>query len=876
MKTILLKCNDILAAFIMFLTIGTAAYSATYYVDGNLAVDCDGTSYHYDVVTRTRVAGPGQIAWQHMNNANTTLVAGDICYIRGGTYTFVYANNEDAIAPVNSGSAGSPITFANYNNEDVVFEKGRYAINLNCNPPRNGTVTKRRYIKISGSPGHLMTFNNFYRQLWILDTDHDEIAYCTFFEGRVEGADAQGTYIYINANRNWIHDCKFLRWGTCEPYGTDAGGPFQMGINDADDHGTQYNLVENNEMAYGGHHVAWLGGTYNIYRNNYFHNEPWCPTSSPTFATRILIQNGYAAGGDNIDGIHNLNEGNRIGYGGPKNKSESGGNTVMVMGEWNTWRYNVWAQAYLSSVWLHCYNDYGEVTKYNHVYNNNFWKGGYGYYQDYYDPRATAPTNNWGKSFHHPVNIENDVTVASNTFKNNLFYQNNTSGNYTLGGYYDFVTEGGDYYYSVGPDRQNISNNWTDDLGDPKFTDISAVANPIIDPITLWNFNLQSSSTAIDGGTYLATANGAGNNSTSLVLNTEVKDAYPASLFFYDAGHIASAWPTANVNSDWIAIGTVSNVVQISSINYATNTITLVSPKTWSNNAPVWLYKKSDGKVVLFGNAPDYGAHEYVPGIALNSPTGGEIWVRGFIHAVTWSSNEVTDPVKIELIKSGSTTVLANNISVADRSYAWSILNSQTPGNDYTIKISAGTYEDTSEPFAISASAAPIVITLPVQSYASSSASLLGTVNPMGSGTTYYFEYGPTTAYGSKTEETILPAGDQGMPVQAALSGLSANTTYHFRLVAINDQGTTQGADLTFTTLNGGSNSGGDAGGGGGGGGCFISAVQGPNFWFMVLGLMAGWAVWTIRRARSFKKATICTPARHFEECNDEKSHIGV
>jgi hypothetical protein len=604
--------NKSIITVMILLMLATTAYSAIYYVDGNLTADCDGTSYHYDVATRVRLAGPGQIAWQKIGSANSVLVAGDTVYIRGGTYTLNASLEQNAISPVNSGSAGSPITFTNYNNEDVVFQTGRYAVYLNCGgPARGGSSNKRAYIKVSGSPGHPMTFNNFKYQLWILTTDHIEITYCTFFDRISGGGTPQGTYIYINAAYNWIHNNKFSRWGSCEPYGTDAGGPFQMGINDADDHGTQYNLVENNEMAYGGHHVAWLGGTYNIYRNNYFHNEPWCPTSSPTFATRILIQNGYAAGGDDIDGIHNLNEGNRIGYGGPKNKSEVGGNVAQVMGAYNIWRYNVWAQSYLSSVWLYCYNDYGEVTKYNHIYNNNFWKGGYGYYQDYYDPRATAPTNSWSKSFHHPVNIENDVTVASNTFKNNLFYQNNTSGNYTLGGNYDFVTSSNDYYSSVGPDRQNISNNWTDNSGDPKFVDISATADPTIDPAALWNFNLQPTSTAIDGGTYLATANGAGNNSTSLVLNTEAKDAYPASLFFYDAGNIASAWPTANVNNDWIAIGTVSNVVQISSINYSTNTITLAAPMKWSNGASIWLYKKSDGARVLYGIASDYGAHEY-------------------------------------------------------------------------------------------------------------------------------------------------------------------------------------------------------------------------------------------------------------------------
>jgi hypothetical protein len=67
-----------------------------------------------------------------------------------------------------------------------------------------------------------------------------------------------------------------------------------------------------------------------------------------------------------------------------------------------------------------------------------------------------------------------------------------------------------------------------------------------------------------------------------------------------------------NTQADWVAIGTVNNIVQISSINYNTNTITLASPITWSDNDSIWLYKKSDGTRVLYGNAPDYGAF-YLP-----------------------------------------------------------------------------------------------------------------------------------------------------------------------------------------------------------------------------------------------------------------------
>ena len=78
-------------------------------------------------------------------------------------------------------------------------------------------------------------------------------------------------------------------------------------------------------------------------------------------------------------------------------------------------------------------------------------------------------------------------------------------------------------------------------------------------------------------------------------------------------------------------------------------------------------------------------------------------------------------------------------------------------------------------------------------------ATLTGTVNPNKEDTTWYFEYGTTTSYGSKTtEETI--GGNAGKDVEAALAGLTPNTTYHYRLVAVNPSGTDFGADMTFTT----------------------------------------------------------------------------
>ena len=80
------------------------------------------------------------------------------------------------------------------------------------------------------------------------------------------------------------------------------------------------------------------------------------------------------------------------------------------------------------------------------------------------------------------------------------------------------------------------------------------------------------------------------------------------------------------------------------------------------------------------------------------------------------------------------------------------------------------------------------------------SATANGQVNPNGLATSYHFEYGKTTAYGSSTTTASTGAGTSYMAVAAVLTGLSPNTTYHYRLVATNADGTSKSTDATFTT----------------------------------------------------------------------------
>jgi hypothetical protein len=68
--------------------------------------------------------------------------------------------------------------------------------------------------------------------------------------------------------------------------------------------------------------------------------------------------------------------------------------------------------------------------------------------------------------------------------------------------------------------------------------------------------------------------------------------------------------------------------------------------------------------------------------------------------------------------------------------------------------------------------------------------------------TTYYFEYGATTAYGSRTPPGTA-AGNSQRSVSAGITGLTPLRIYHFRLVADNPSGPpVAGADMAFTTTN--------------------------------------------------------------------------
>jgi len=87
-------------------------------------------------------------------------------------------------------------------------------------------------------------------------------------------------------------------------------------------------------------------------------------------------------------------------------------------------------------------------------------------------------------------------------------------------------------------------------------------------------------------------------------------------------------------------------------------------------------------------------------------------------------------------------------------------------------------------------------------SITATTATLQANINPHGFDTTYHFEYGPTTSYGSSlpVPDTDIGSGFGDQSVSQSISGLQLSTTYHFRVVATSSQGTVDGPDQTFTT----------------------------------------------------------------------------
>jgi hypothetical protein len=442
--------------------------------------------------------------------------------------------------------------------------------------------------------------------------------------------DYRSSTIYRSSCYNWIHNCSFHDVGF---YGTtyDGASLFEIGWDQCGAVGgncldsTNSNVIENCEFYHGGHHTLGVMHYHQVIRNNSFHNEQYFNRSGDGVwhAYRNFMITGSMGPYTSNHGF-NLFENNRISHGSENvGAGNRGGDAFFIMQRNTIGRYNcVYATSGPAvSTPLHINTDVIN-TKF---YNNTFFACGWG---------ATFPSiaspPDWNTHNHRSIYIQPGWDGGSwpeharMAFKNNLFWKNygyNTSGDTSNNFNSNF---GPDWNFKCGDTvcaDMEFSANYNDSGSgtDPKFTNEGDYGSPHIDTTNVewyWkstpdgsdittintepDFTLQGSSPAIDQGSYLTQANGAKTNKDTLIVD--------ATQYFQD-GWGNGAGGGAVVQADYIAIGTVSNTVQIEKI-VDSITIILSSSKTWDDNANVWLYKKSDGEIVLYGTAPDAGAKE--------------------------------------------------------------------------------------------------------------------------------------------------------------------------------------------------------------------------------------------------------------------------
>jgi Tol biopolymer transport system component len=236
----------------------------------------------------------------------------------------------------------------------------------------------------------------------------------------------------------------------------------------------------------------------------------------------------------------------------------------------------------------------------------------------------------------------------------------------------------------------------------------------------------------------------------------------------------------ADAGPDWSPDGTriayfSSNVIHVMNAD-GTNQHELVPGGSsvgpqWSPDARRVLFNRNDG--------PSAGSHTYV----VNADGTGLVKVGPATpnsQAPSWSP----DGTKIVFLSSGTESGIW--IMNADGSGAAPIL-------DDALVRSGPRWQPIPR--------APTALTQAPTDVTPLAAKLNGTIDStVLHPTTYWFEYGTTTAYGTRTADFSAPFPVGQQAVSADLTNLQTSVTYHVRLVARNAIGTTTGADQTFRT----------------------------------------------------------------------------
>ena len=469
-----------------------AVFAGTYWVSPN------GKAQWEDAQSDTPLNGDAATS---LRMASRNASAADSVYLRAGIY-----EGQD-IRPRHSGMSNDQrITFSNYQDEKVIIRESEGIF-----------ILKQSYISVKGI--EFRSMKSFFR---IFGSHHVNIEHCVF-DGRSEDADLWAGALICEDRVNRVPDpedsthnrvahCKFFRWywhGEIR----DRGANFDIGIISSKTDKSGFNLIEHNEMAYGGHHPFGVFSKNNVIRNNYFHNETdaaqW---SYPGY--RGAISQGSSAG-------RNLWENNRFGF------CDHAG--LCVRSPNNIIRRNYFylnAQGGIQVVSNAQFPDNKDAADHNRIYHNTFFRNGH---REKYPPfQGGIYFANW-----------RGVSAEGNVIKNNLFYDN----------------KNGEIAMESRVVPQIVERNW-DNRIDPLFVD-TVDGGP--KSMTRPDLRLKNESPAK-------------NKATGLTVITSA-DGTGISFRVADASYFADGWGVAE--PDEIQLYGDATSARITEVDYDSNTITL-------------------------------------------------------------------------------------------------------------------------------------------------------------------------------------------------------------------------------------------------------------------------------------------------------------
>jgi hypothetical protein len=384
---------------------------------------------------------------------------------------------------------------------------------------------------------------------------------------------------------------------------------------------------------------------------------------------------------------------------------------------------------------------------------------------------------------------------------------------------------------SVSKGTVSISVSATDDIGiqkiqvwtlDASYSDNKTFSGSNKTETATFTWNTSSYASGSNQTLYARAYDTSGNYSdTSIAVLIETTDttAPTGSINIMNgASYATNTLVSLNLTCDDGSNGSGCKYMQFANDTCPTNDVDWSTKESFNTTKSSWVLSTGDGtkKVcVRFEDGVGLKSGSYSDTIILDTaaPTNGTLTATPSSGQVSLSWSGFSDPTSgigsYKLVYSTSSTPSSCSsgtqiYSGTNTSYTHTGL---TNGTTYYYRVCAtdnagntSTGATASATPQTSSSTKPTATTNSATSVSSSLATLNGTVNPNGTSTTAYFQYGTTTSYGSTTSSQSIGSGTSNVSVTANLSGLSSGTTYHYRVVATNSAGTSYGSDITFTT----------------------------------------------------------------------------